>query len=109
MRGLTRLYVDVGPDVDLYRIMKNVIGKREPRIKVVQLEEAEFSIALAHGKARNSKGKLYFTGELEVITNGKTALRLLSKYRHDEEELDDLADEIVKVFLKEYRRVNVPR
>lgn len=106
MRGLTLLHVDAGADVDLYRIMRKVIEKREPRLKIVPLDEAEFAIVLTHERARNSKGKLYFLGELEVIANGKNALRLLSKYRHDEEELDDLADEIVKAFLKEYRKAN---
>lgn len=106
MRGLTRLHVDAGTDVDLYRIMRKIIEKREPRLKVVPLEEAEFSIALFHHTARNSKGRLFFLGELDVITNGKNNLRLLSKYRHEEEELNDLADEIVKAFLKEYKRVN---
>ena len=47
-------------------------------------------------------------GELLALTDGKKGLRLLSTYRHDEEELDDLADEIAKAFLKEYRRVNGP-
>lgn len=106
MRSLTRLHVDAGSDVDLYRIMRKVIEKREPRIQVVPVDDAEFAVALTHRTARNSKGRLFYLGELEVITNGKKGLRLLSKYRHEEEELNDLADEIVKTFLKEYKRVN---
>lgn len=108
MRGLTKVHVDAGADVDLYRIIRKVIEKREPRITAVPLEEAQFVIMLTYRPMRNSQGKRYFTGELLALTDGKNALRLLSTYRHDEEELDDLADEIAKAFLKEYRRVNGP-
>ncbi len=109
MRGLTKLHIDAGSDVDLYRIMRKVIEKRETRVTIVPVEEAEFVIIFTYKTMRNSEGKRYFTGELLAVTNRKNALRMLSTYRHDEEELDDLADEIVKAFLKEYRRINASR
>lgn len=106
LRGLTKVHVDAGADVDLYRIIRKVIEKREPRITVVPVEEAQFVVMLTYRTMRNSRGKRYYTGELLALTAGKKGLRLLSTYRHDEEELDDFADEIAKAFLKEYRRVN---
>jgi hypothetical protein len=110
MLGLTKVFVDAGSDVDLYRIVRKVIEKREPRLTVVPLEESQFVVMLTYRPMRDSQGRRYYTGELLALTDGKNALRLLSTYRHDEEELDDLADEIAKAFLKEYRRVNsVPK
>jgi hypothetical protein len=108
LRGLTKVHVDAGADVDLYRIIRQVIEKREPRMTVVPVEDAQFVVMLTYRTMRNSEGKRYYTGELLALTDGKKGLRLLSTYRHDEEELDDLADEIAKAFLKEYRRVNGP-
>lgn len=106
MAGLKRLHIDTGRGVDLHDIMRGVIKTRVPSLQVVAPTESEFGLVFRYERG----GRKDWFGELHVVVPGKNKRpRLLATYRHEEEELDDLAEEIVKKFTQEYNRVNAPR
>jgi hypothetical protein len=102
LKGITKIYVDAEDAVDLRNIMTRVIEKRLPKVEVLPSEDGAELVLLF---SFQQLGRKAFVGELLAV-KPTTPPRLLAKYRHDEEELNDLADEIVKKFIKEYSREN---
>lgn len=103
LKGITLVYIDTGRSVDLRNIMARVIERRLPDVKVLSsTENAELFLVFTYAQL----GRKAFAGELVAVRPSGARLRLLATYRHDEEELNDLADEIVKQFVKDYKRRN---
>lgn len=103
LKGVKRLYIDAGDAIDLRNIMAAVVQKRLPGVEVLSSSEnAELALVFEYKQL----GRKAFTGQLLAVKFVGDKLRLISKYRHDEEELNDLADEIIKQFVKEFRRKN---
>ena len=103
LKGVSRVYIDAGNAVDLRNIMATVIKKRLPSIEVLtSADGADLALIFDYKQL----GRKAFIGELLAVKSSGERLRLVAKYRHDEEELNDLADEIIKQFVKDYKRKN---
>jgi len=102
MRGVNRIYVNAGTDVDFRRMIQNTIAKKLKGVEVVQ-ERNDGDLVLMFFWRSGGGG---YSGELLVLKASGDRLRLLDKKRHFEEELDDLVIELAGAFTKTYKKHN---
>lgn len=105
LRGVTKVFVDASGELDLREVMAQILAKRLPQITIVSdSSDAEIILALTYsrdsGKADSIDGRL-----IAKRISGDT-VRYVASYRHDESELNDLAEEIVLRFIKQYKQMN---
>jgi hypothetical protein len=105
LSGVTKIFVDAGGELDLHGVMAQTLAKRLPQVSIVP-ESSDAEIVLLFTYSRDSAKPDSFDGRLVAarISAGKT--RYVASYRHDEAELDDLAEEIVLQFIKQYKQIN---
>lgn len=105
LRGVTKVFVDASGELDLREVMAQTLAKRLPQITIVSdSSDAEIILALTYsrdsGKADSINGRLI----AKRISGGR--VRYVASYRHDESELNDLAEEIALRFIKQYKQMN---
>lgn len=102
LRGAKSIYVDTGSEADLRKIINGIIKKRLPGVDLKN-KGAEGVLSLFFSY---EPGRAEYFGEIAVVMDAGDERRLLATLRHHEAELDDLADEIAKQFVKLYLKYN---
>jgi hypothetical protein len=83
LRGVTRIFVDAGGELDLRGVMAQTLAKRLPQVSIVP-ESSYAEIVLGFTYSRDSAKSDSFDGRLLATRISAGKIRYVASYRHDE-------------------------
>lgn len=100
LKGVTKVYVDAGRDLDLRNVFKQVLEKTTGLTVVERPEDAEHWIMFQWTDSRP------FWARTVIVRNTDGRRRLLFTHRGSEAQLNELAEDSAKAVAKIYQKVN---